>query len=148
MRLSDEGVALLKEYEGFSATAYRCPAGKLTAGYGHVLLAGEAQECPLTEAKAEAWLRRDVEKIEKTLENMVLLPLAQGQWDAVVCLAYNIGCAALSKSTLLRKINAGDVSGAAGEFERWIFAGGRVLPGLVRRRQAEKQLFMTAKAMA
>lgn len=142
MRISDMGIDLLKHFEGFAARPYRCPAGKLTAGYGHVLQPGEEGLCPLTEEEAGNLLRWDVQCIENYIQNMVLAGLQQSQWDAVACLAYNIGVGALKKSTLLIKINKGDFLGAAGEFERWIFAGGRVLPGLVRRRKAEKQLFI------
>ena len=143
MQVSETGIALIKHFEGFAAKPYRCPAGKLTAGYGHVLLPGEEGHCPLSEQEADKLLRWDLKAIEKQLGRFFGGKLTQEQWDAVCCLAYNIGVGALRKSTLSRKIKAGDMLGAVGEFERWIFAGGRVLPGLVRRRRAEKQLFMT-----
>jgi lysozyme len=142
MRISDDGVALVKEFEGCELKAYRCPAGVLTVGYGstgtHV---HEGQE--IDEITADAYLRKDLEVAEKCIAACVNVALTQGQFDALCSFVFNLGCGAFRKSTLLRKLNDGDDVGAADEFQRWSKAGGKELPGLVRRRKAEKELFLS-----
>lgn len=139
MKTSEQGLALIRKYEGFSSTPYRCPAGKLTIGYGHVILAGENFQ-PLSEAKAEELLARDVASTEQAVSRLAAVPLRQNQFDALVSFAYNVGTEAFEKSTLLRYLNAGNPA-AADEFNRWVYAKGQKLPGLVARRAAETGLF-------
>lgn len=139
MQISKAGLDLIKQFEGLYLKAYRCPAGVPTIGYGHT--AGVAMGQTITQQQADDYLRRDVRQFERAVARLVTVPLTQGQFDALVSFAFNLGDGALAQSTLLRLLNAGDYAGAAAQFDRWNKAGGRVLPGLVRRRAAERALF-------
>lgn len=139
MQISKAGLDLIKQFEGLYLKAYRCPAGVPTIGYGHT--AGVAMGQTITQQQADDYLRRDVRQFERAVARLVTVPLTQGQFDALVSFAFNLGEGALAQSTLLRLLNAGDHAGAADQFDRWNKAGGRVLPGLVRRRAAERALF-------
>lgn len=139
MQISKDGLDLIKQFEGLYLKAYRCPAGVPTIGYGHT--AGVAMGQAITQQQADDYLRRDVRQFERAVARLVSVPLTQGQFDALVSFAFNLGEGALAQSTLLRMLNAGDYAGAAAQFDRWNKAGGRVLPGLVRRRAAERALF-------
>ena len=139
MQISKAGLDLIKQFEGLYLKAYRCPAGVPTIGYGHT--AGVAMGQTITQQQADDYLRRDVRQFERAVARLVSVPLTQGQFDALVSFAFNLGEGALAQSTLLRLLNAGDYAGAAAQFDRWNKAGGRVLPGLVRRRAAERALF-------
>lgn len=144
MRVSEEGLALIKEFEGLRLKAYKCPADVWTIGYGHTSAAGEPKVIPgmtITKEEAEEILKRDLVKYEKGVERLVKVQLKQGQFDALVGFAYNAGVGALEKSTLLRKVNAGKFDEVPAEFMKWTKAGGRELPGLVRRRRAEAKLW-------
>lgn len=139
MQISKAGLDLIKQFEGLYLNAYRCPAGVPTIGYGHT--AGVAMGQTITQQQADDYLRRDVRQFERAVSRLARVPLTQGQFDALVSFAFNLGEGALAQSTLLRLLNAGDYAGAAAQFDRWNKAGGRVLPGLVRRRAAERALF-------
>ena len=139
MQISKAGLDLIKQFEGLYLKAYRCPAGVPTIGYGHT--AGVAMGQTITQQQADDYLRRDVRQFERAVARLVSVPLTQGQFDALVSFAFNLGEGALAQSTLLRLLNAGDYAGAAAQFDRWNKADGRVLPGLVRRRAAERALF-------
>ena len=139
MQISKDGLDLIKQFEGLYLKAYRCPAGVPTIGYGYT--AGVAMGQTITQQQADDYLRRDVRQFERAVARLVTVPLTQGQFDALVSFAFNLGEGALAQSTLLRLLNAGDYAGAAAQFDRWNKAGGRVLPGLVRRRAAERALF-------
>lgn len=135
-----EGLALIKSFEGQRLTAYKCPAGVWTIGYGstgsHV-----RPGMTISEAEAEALLRQDLARFENTVAAAV--PKAtQNQFDAMVSLAFNIGTAAFAQSTVARRAKAGDHKGAATAFALWNKAGGKVLPGLTRRRAAESALYL------
>lgn len=138
---TDEAVALalpmIREFEGLRLIAGRDPAGKWEVGYGHRCAGPQS----ITRAEAEALLREDVAIAARAVGQAVTVPLSVGQRAALISLAYNIGATALAGSTLVKRLNAGDVPGAASEFERWVYAGGVVLPGLIRRRRAERALF-------
>lgn len=131
---------LVKRWEGCRLTAYLCPAGVWTVGYG-ATGPDVRQGVVWTQAQAESRLRADLERFAAGVAKVVRVPLTAGQKGALVSLAYNIGLAAFRRSTLLRKLNAGDYAGAAREFARWNRGGGRVLPGLVKRRADECRLF-------
>lgn len=137
--IGPKGLALIKRSEGLRLKAYRCPAGVVTVGYGstgdHVSMG-----MTITELEAEALLRKDLERFEAGVVAMAG-KMTPGQFSALVSLSFNIGLEALRKSTLLRKHNAGDYSGAAAQFAVWNRGGGRVLPGLVTRRAAEAALY-------
>ncbi len=142
MFVSEQGIALIRQYEGFSATAYWCPAGKMTIGYGHVIGPDDefADGCITTEA-ALSLLEKDIgaraQAVFEALEN----DPTQNQFDAMVSLAYNIGVNAFVKSTLLRLYDSGDIDGAERQFAHWAYVNGQKLPGLENRRLAEAALF-------
>lgn len=142
MQTSPSGLALIKRFEGFSALPYRCPAGKMTIGYGHVIRPTDVfeQGC-VTEETAETLLKQDIAYVERIITRAVLTPINPNQFDALVSLAYNIGIEAFVNSTLLRLLNEGNPEAAAAQFARWTYAGGRKLDGLVQRRAAEAALF-------
>lgn len=143
MELSSKGLALIKEFEGYRSTAYLCPAGVWTIGYGTT--AGVTRGQKVTKAQAESLLRHDLIKFQKAVGNAVKVPLTQGQYDALVCLVYNIGEGSFRKSTLLKVLNQKRYDAAARQFDVWVMAtvNGKKkrLPGLVRRRAAEQALF-------
>lgn len=147
MRTSERGIELIKQFEGFSPTVYVCPAGKKTVGYGHVVRKNETFDNPLTESEATQLLIEDLSRrYEPPVLAMVEVALSQNQFDALVSFVYNVGAANFESSTLLRKLNHDDYTGAADEFLRWTKAtvGGvkKELAGLVRRRNAERDLFL------
>ena len=142
MKTSEQGLALIRQCEGFSALPYICPAGKETIGYGHCLHFGEKYPPEgISRNIAENMLIQDVAAAEQAVNTLVTAPLNQNQFDALAAFVYNIGGKAFEKSTLLRILNAGDTERAAGEFNRWVYAGGRKIEGLVRRRALEAALF-------
>ena len=139
MKPSDACVGLVKQFEGFSATAYQCPAGVWTVGYGTTenVEAGDT----VTPEEAESLLAGDLMAASKAIDELVDVPLTQNQYDALTSFVYNVGREALRKSTLLRLLNGKNFAGAAKQFQRWNKGGGQVLPGLIRRREAERELF-------
>jgi GH24 family phage-related lysozyme (muramidase) len=139
--ISPVGLDLIKEFEGLELTAYLCPAGVWTIGYGST--SGVKQGDRITVEQAEALLRKDVERFEAAVAQMVRVPLTDNQFAALTSFAFNCGTEALRGSTLLRLLNAGDYQGAANQFLRWTRAGGaEEVPGLVIRRKAERELFL------
>jgi lysozyme len=143
MNTSQAGIDLIHEFESFSPTAYLCPAGVWTIGWGTTRVNGKPvrQGMTATREQADAWFAKDLQKFENCVLNAVDVDLTQGQFDALVSFAYNVGCAAFKSSTLVRLLNHGNEAGAAAEFARWNKGGGRVLAGLTRRREAERALF-------
>lgn len=146
MQINQATVDLVKRFEGLRLTAYRDSVGVWTIGYGTTAAAGVGIRpeagMRITEDEAETYLRRGLEKFAAQIEGGITAPVNENQFGAMLSLAYNIGPNAFLESTLLRKFNAGDVAGAAFEFARWNKAGGKVLEGLVRRRTAERALFL------
>lgn len=140
-RISQNGVDLIKRWEGCRTTAYRCPAGVWTVGYGHTATAKPGM-C-ISYDRAEELLKIDLQRFEKAVTTLVRVPLTQSQFDALVCFAYNVGAKAFGESTLLRLLNQGKYLLAADQFDRWTKAGGKTLPGLVNRRADEKKLFLS-----
>lgn len=132
---------MIKKFEGLKTKAYLCPAGVLTIGYGHTHGVITGDVC--TAEQAEVWLKEDCLVAELTLSADVNVSLSQNQFDALVSFIFNLGSGNFIKSTLLQKLNARDYAGAADEFGKWVNAGGRKLPGLVKRRAAEKMLFLS-----
>ncbi len=136
---NDAGRALIKQFEGCKLKSYLCPAGVWTVGFGTTgpdIKPGMV----ITLDQAEALLTRDLAKFEREVSR--LCPVStDNQFAALVSFAYNVGSGALEKSTLRRLHNAGDYAGAQGQFQRWNKAGGRVLPGLTRRRANEAALY-------
>lgn len=148
MKTSQAGIDLIKQAEGFLSKPYLCPAGIPTIGYGSTRYPdGRAitlQDAPITEPEATQLLADTLGRYEKGVTGLVTVPLNQGQFDALVSFAYNLGLGNLGNSTLLRLLNAGNYVGAADQFQRWNRSGGQVLPGLVARRAAEVKLFKGA----
>jgi lysozyme len=138
--MNDAGIELIKSFEGLRLKAYRCSAGVLTIGYGHTSGVTEGQE--IDEAEAERLLREDIAEFEAGVSRVATDP-TPNQFSAMVSLAFNIGLAAFGRSTVLRKHNAGDHADAAEAFMLWNKAGGRVLQGLIRRRAAERALYLS-----
>ncbi|CAK0771902.1 lysozyme [Gammaproteobacteria bacterium] len=133
---------MVKEYEGLRLNVYKDSAGKPTIGYGHLIKPGENFDTGISAKKAELMLAADLLASEDAVKKWVNVALSQGQFDALVSLVFNIGAAQFQKSTLLRKLNAGNLAGAAEEFLRWNKADGKVAEGLVRRRVAERGMFV------
>ena len=137
--ISDEGLDLIKQFEGCELTSYVCPSGVYTIGYGHTgdVLPGQT----ITQAEADKLLKDDVKRFEVGVNNYTNVPLNQSQYDALVSFTFNVGLGAYRDSTLLRLLNGADYEGAAGQFSRWVNGSNGPLPGLVRRREAEEKLF-------
>lgn len=145
--MTQEGIELIKQFEGCSLKAYKCPAGVWTIGYGHTK--GVTEGMTITKEEAEDLLKRDIVNFEINVRGCVIPNLNDHQIDALTSFAYNVGLGNLRKSTLLRIINhgLGDRIGTEGaireQFDRWVYAGGKKLKGLVRRRKAEADLYFT-----
>uniref|UniRef100_Q3ASQ2 Lysozyme n=1 Tax=Chlorobium chlorochromatii (strain CaD3) TaxID=340177 RepID=Q3ASQ2_CHLCH len=141
MQTSDNGLNIIRQYEGLRLKTYFCPAGKLTIGYGHTgtdVTSGMS----ITEAQANELLQEDVKRFATSVNKMVTTEVTQGMFDALISFSYNIGAGNLQKSTLLKKLNAGDKQGAADEFLKWNKSNGKPLAGLTARRTAERELFL------
>lgn len=146
MQTSEKGIALIKQFEGCKLTAYQDSVGVWTIGYGWTQpVDGKPIRAGMTikQETAERLLKTGLISYESDVSRLVKVGLTQGQFDALVSFTYNLGARSLSTSTLLRKLNAGDYAGAADEFLRWNKAGGKVLNGLTRRREAERALFLS-----
>ena len=141
MNTGEKGIELIKSFEGCRLTAYRDSVGIWTIGYGHT--AGVEQGMTITQAKAEGLLKNDLVIYENYVKKYITYALNQNQFDALVSFTYNLGGGNLQKSDLRKYLNAGNLQAAADEFDKWVYAGGKKLSGLVRRRAAEKALFLT-----
>lgn len=144
MFISSIGLALIKKREALRLKAYLDTGGVPTIGYGHTHGVKLGDVC--TQEQAERWLEGDASIAELAVNNLVRVSLNQNQFDALVCFVFNIGVAAFAASTLLRKLNASDYEGAANQFGRWIYDNGKVVSGLVNRRAAERDLFISELA--
>jgi len=146
MQTSDKGIALIKQFEGCKLTAYQDSVGVWTIGYGWTQPVDGKQiraGMVIKQEEADRLLKTGLVSYENDVSRLVKVGLTQGQFDALVSFTYNLGARSLSTSTLLRKLNAGDYAGASDEFLRWNKAGGKVLNGLTRRREAERALFLS-----
>jgi lysozyme len=137
--ITQNGLNLIKRFEGFSETVYTCPAGYPTIGYGHVVKEPEMEKFKngITEAQAKDLLRQDVQEAEKAVLRLITVPLTDSQFDALVSFTYNLGSGALQRSTLRWKVNREEHAAAPAEFMKWVWAGGRKLEGLIKRRESE-----------
>jgi len=144
--ITQNGLDLIKRFEGFSRTVYFCPAGYPTIGYGHVVKDDEDFSAGIDEAQAEELLRQDAQIAERAVLRLINVPLTDGQFDALVSFTYNLGGGALQRSTLRRKINREEHAEVPEQLMRWVWAGGRKLKGLVRRRAAEAGFYQTSSA--
>ena len=143
MKVSDNGLKLICQFEGLRLEAYPDPAtgGKpWTIGFGHTEGVKEGDTC--TEEEAYDWLREDCEDAEHCIDDFVEVELNQNQFDALVSFIFNLGCGNFKNSTLLRLINSGQFNAAAQQFLRWNKAQGQVMAGLTARREMEAKLFL------
>jgi len=144
MIVNSRAKALIKKFEGRRLTAYRCSAGVLTIGYGHTSMAGSPQVTPgmkITAKQADEIFDRDIERFAAKIEDLIKVEIGENQFGACVSLAFNIGVGGFAKSSVLRFINQRKFNDAADAFMLWNKAGGRVLPGLTKRRAEEAALF-------
>jgi GH24 family phage-related lysozyme (muramidase) len=149
MRISDKGIKLIQSFESCELQAYRCPANVVTIGWGSTKNVKMGMK--ISQAEADARLKTDLAEVEAGVNKLVKVKITQGMYDALCSFAYNCGldidadtiAEGLGDSTLLKKLNVNDFKGAAEEFKKWNKGSGRVLQGLTRRREAEKQLFLS-----
>lgn len=144
MRTSVKGREFIKGFEQLRLKAYPDPGtgGKpWTIGWGHTK--GVKQGDRITQDQAEQFFSDDLAVYELTVNSAIKRPMTQNQFDAMVSLAFNIGGSAFAGSTLVKKFNTGDAKGAADEFPKWKNSGGKVMPGLVKRRTAEREVFLS-----
>lgn len=146
MKISEKGIALIKSFEGLRLESYLCPGKKWTIGYGHTgKVNGMSLKKGIVITRQESYflLKEDINKFEDAINKYVKVDISQNQFDALVSFAYNVGIANFRLSTLLRKLNKKYYIGASKEFSRWNKAKGKVLDGLIRRRESERVLFNT-----
>lgn len=150
MKTSTAGQDLIKRWEGFSLTPYVCPAGLPTIGWGHVISRLDSVRWAggISREQAEALFALDVRVAESGVASLITAPLNANQHAALVSFTFNLGAGRLRASTLRRKLNALDYAGAAGEFGRWVYGGGKKLRGLVARREEERRLFLSEISLA
>ena len=141
--ITQEGLDLIKRFEGFSPEIYTCPAGYPTIGYGHLVRDRERDRFAdgISRVEAEELLKRDVLWAERGVLRLIDVPLTDGQFDALVSFTFNLGTGALQRSTLRRKVNREEHTQVPRELMRWVWAGGRKLAGLVKRRTAEAEFY-------
>lgn len=142
MKISNTGIAPIREFEGCRLTSYVCPSGILTIGIGHTGTDVHSGQT-ITDAEATALLRKDLDQFEKAVSSLITIPLTQAQFDALVSFAFNCGAGALEESTLRKRLNNKEDPNkvAKEELPKWVKGSNGPLPGLVRRRDAEIKLF-------
>jgi lysozyme len=145
MHINQTGLLLIADYEDFRPKPYDDGTGTITIGYGHTR--SPVMPASVTEEEAKEMLVQDVQHFEQAVKRELLVAVNRNQFSALVSLTYNIGEGAFRNSTLLKKLNNQNFEAASNEFEKWTQGGGKELKGLVRRRAAERQLFMTQPMM-
>ena len=144
--INERGIEMVKIFEGISTKPYLCPANVWTVGYGATRSSTggpiDLDMEPISETEAEALLLRDLESSEGWVSRLIKTALTENQFSALTSFTFNVGAGALQRSTLRMKLNRGEGRGAADEFPKWKFANKRILAGLVRRRAAERALFL------
>ncbi len=134
------GVIFTSRWEGLELKAYKDTGGVWTCGYGHTQGVSPSTVC--TKELAESWLRQDTQAAVNAVNNLVKVDLTQNEFNALVDFTFNVGATQFSKSTLLSLLNEGNDKAAAEQFERWKYDNGKVVAGLLRRRYAERDLFL------
>jgi lysozyme len=146
MKTSQRGIELIKHFEGVRSRPYRCAAGLFTVGVGHLIGNGkslpESWNRTFTEEEINALLIRDLNRFEQGIRMYIKVPLRQCEHDSLCSFAFNLGLGTLQRSTLRQKINRGDKEGAAKEILKYCRAGGKIIKGLQRRREAEYKMFL------
>ncbi|HEJ7189530.1 lysozyme [Serratia marcescens] len=146
MQISKSGIELIKRFEGLRVKAYQDSVGVWTIGYGWTQPVDGKKVGPgmqIDQATADRLLKCGVVQYEQGVNQLVKVKITQGQFDALVSFAYNLGLRSLSTSTLLKKLNDGDKQGAANQFGRWVNSGVKRLDGLVARRAVEREMFLS-----
>lgn len=138
-------IDLIKKYEGFRPQSYQDSVGVWTIGYGTTRINGQPVKAgmTITEDQALQLVQQEVNKLWSQIESILKVNLNDNQMNALIDFAYNLGFGSLKNSTLMRLVNESKFEEAANQFPRWVYAGGKVLPGLVKRREAERQLFLS-----
>ena len=134
---------IIKQFEGFQAHTYRCPGGYQTIGYGHRIYTNEELPTIRSEDDAATLLDADLTRISKGIAKLIVTPLTLGQHAALLSFTFNVGVAALERATLRHKINHDETLAAADEFPKWCWSRGHKLPGLLKRRYVEQDLFLS-----
>jgi lysozyme len=148
MNITEDGLALIRTAEGFRDTAYRDSTGVWTIGYGHTSMAGAPEVTDgltITPEQGEQMLAADVAQVADGLRRILTRQLTDTQFSALVSFAYNVGIGNAAKSSVLKAVNSGDFAAVPRRLQVWVNAGGKTLPGLVKRRAAEAELFMKAE---
>ena len=143
MKISQAGLELIKHFEGFSHEVYICPGGFRTIGFGHLMADDEDYPDGISLFEGERLLWAELEKDQQAVRRLINVPLTQGQFDALVSFVYNLGSGALQRSTLRQKINREEHDEVPKELMKWVYADGRKLNGLIRRRQAEGLMYQS-----
>jgi len=149
MKINKAGINLIKKYEGFRSHAYRDAVGVWTIGYGHTSRAGNpyvSRGLKISRQQGETILARDVEKFARDIQPLIKVKLNENQFSALVSFAYNVGVGGFKKSSVLKRVNAGQFEAVPHRLSLWVKAGGRTLRGLVARRAAEADLFLARDA--
>jgi len=147
MKISAKGRALIAHHEGVRLRPYKCPAGLYTVGVGHLI--GDGKNLPpewnktFTQEEVDALLAADLDRFERGVSRLCPVPLTQGQFDALVSFSFNLGLGCLQRSSVRMKTNRGDKEGAVSSLMKYSKAGGKVLPGLVKRRKDEAMLYQS-----
>ena len=139
MKISGEGLALIKKFVGCELESYRCSANVVTIGFGHTRTAKEGMT--ITREEADMLLEEDIRSFETSVLSLVEVDLKQCEFDALIAWTFKLGAGNLKSSTLLKRINAKDWNDVPHQIKRWNKAGGQTLQGLIRRREAEALLF-------
>jgi lysozyme len=151
MKMTEEGLALIKRFEGLRLEAYRDAVGVWTIGYGHTSMAGAPdvrQGLRVTDTEAHDILVRDVDAFARGVRALLRVSLTPSQFSALVSFAFNVGLGGLKRSSVLDAVNTRNFEAVPRRLNLWTKAGGRVLPGLLRRRAAEGELFMSDNSSA
>lgn len=146
MMMTEEGISLIKKYEGCKLTAYKCPAGVWTIGYGNTFYEDGSTVKPgdkITQERADQLFRNILEKkFLEPIRKLIVSDINDNMFSAIVSFTYNVGIGNLKSSTLLKKVNANPNDQSISlEFKKWVKSAGKVLPGLVRRRESESDLY-------
>ena len=142
--INARGLSIIRRFEGLRLEPYLCPANVASIGYGATRIGGRKvtlKTRPISEARANELLGEQVRTYEQAVVRLIKSPLTWNEFSSLVSFCYNVGAGALQRSTLRQKLNRGDYLGAGNEIEKWRMGGGRILPGLVRRRAEERSLF-------
>ena len=149
MRTSQQGIDLIKKFESFSPKPYLCPACVPTIGYGTTVYPDgkkvTLKDKTISKEQAEALLFNDIRTFEVAVLSSVRVQLKQHEFDALVSFVYNVGVNAFKSSNLLNRLNSERRNEAADQFKQWVHAGGKALPGLIKRRDEERSLFLGEK---